>query len=308
MTDVGFQTYEDRFPFESDYLEGGQPFFQIERLSPTEPSLVAVSCDSAGFEMFAEEGKNYEVRSVGIQLVGANAEIALSRTTSTNYLKRLYLYSSVPDVEISGSLTLPDLSKFDRLYEIHLSQMLGLFDLRPLTPSIRSATFDTMSMNADETSKFWKNLEYLRIDGFEGALEKMGSLDALSTLKLYSAKLKSIDMLGVQLPNLQSLTLQGQRAPLSVVSLSGCQNLEYLRFDAFSKAEGLSNVIIPALKGAYLTHLGSSNFIDNHKNLSWLRVKKFSGEVSETMFNKGWAKSYGEFGFGNAEVPKLLRG
>jgi hypothetical protein len=93
-----------------------------------------------------------------------------------------------------------------------------------------------------------------------------------------------------------------------VSDLNSCDSLEYIRLDSFPKAEGLGDLVIPNLKGAYLTQLQTNQFIDAHSQLSWLRVKKYTGEVTEAMIDRGWEKSYGELGFGGPEIPKTLRG
>lgn len=150
-------------------------------------------------------------------------------------------------------------------------------------------------------------LQWLRIDQFRGPLFDLGPLQHLTDLRLYSASIDTLDGIATLFPKLETLIVADQRRELDVSSLAECTHLRHLKFDAFTKTKGIEDLRIPSLEMAYLSKLDGADFFENNPQLSFMRVKKYTGEPTQSMLEKGWLKIGAEHGTHDGFVPEPLR-
>lgn len=150
-------------------------------------------------------------------------------------------------------------------------------------------------------------LQWMRIDQFKGPLSDLGPLQHLTDLRLYSASIDTLDGIATLFPKLETLIIGGQRRELDVSPLAACAHLKHLKFDAFTKTKGIEDLYIPSLEMAYLSKLDGPDFFEKNLQLSFMRVKKFTGEPTQSMLESGWRKIGTEHGTHDVFIPEPLR-
>lgn len=300
-----FQSYEERFPVESQHLLGVEPFLQIERLKPGFDDGFRLHCAAS---VFSEAVQKYEskfpITALAIRFDGDDQEIDISKISVPERVIQLYLYCPNPTQWSGSAFRIRASELLSGLETLNLNELRGLADLTSSFPNLKSARLRPSDQPA---RPFWRTIENLEIFEYTGDLSDFGSFPNMRRLVIESSKLTNLKALEKLCPSLEVLLVRGHRKALDVSDLNGLKQLAYIDLDVGKQSMGLSDLQLPKLRVARLKFLGSPSFVENHPRLEWFKVKSYTPQTPPKGREGIWTREYGETGFGGFHVPDELR-
>lgn len=303
-----FETYEERFPFESDYLNGNEPKAQVERLEagPNAPCRFHATPD--GLRRFAEQAEKFRIHELHINLTGQSGPIAFDAFQRPQDIIRLTILRSVDLGETYSATDVVGLEKLTGLTGL----TVNLFPVMPewFSPKVNfsSLSGDYASLKSLLSDPRVTELSRLDVVNFVGDIADFPTFETLEWYRLRGAKLGSMDQIADKFPKLQTLIIEAGRKVLNVGPLADLNMLTALKVTGPSRLESLDSLKLPAVQYCYLSQAQGAEFFDLNPQLTWFRVQKFTGEASKRMESDGWDKIGREHGTGDGYIPEVLRG
>lgn len=303
-----FGSYEERFPFESDFLNGDDAKAQVERLSNSPDAPCRFITTPVGLGRFSGHAEAFLLRELHLDLLGHSGPIpfdALRRPEDIRYLSLVRAVDLGETLDHSAFSSLASLTGLDRL----------ACSLVPVCPEWFSPEFTLTSLAGD-----FPSVERLLLNSRTEALERLDLLnvdadmtdwqcfDKLTWLRLRGAKLQSLSNLAIKFPAVKALIIEAGRTPLEVGPLASLEMLERFKLLGPTRLHGLDALRLPRATECYLSAASGSAFFDLNPGLKWFRVKRFSGGASTGMIERGWDKIGREHGTGDGYIPEDLRG
>lgn len=302
-----FDSYEDRFPFESDFLDGVEPKFQIERLSPDADSSYRVNADLDGFRRFIKVIDKFPIVEINLNILGIDSEIHFGELVCIDKIERLNLFRPVeigPPISPSWFDGVADFTKLKSL-QVNLVPLPG--GLSAWARRLLMLSGDWLSMRQVVPFCAGDKLKKLDVSNYVGDLDALGVALDLTSLTFREGKITSLAGISESFPNLEDLTITGRMRPLDVMPIQSLRKLRYLRLDGVSDALNIGKIKLSELQMAYLGAVNDSDFFENNPQLTWFRAKKFTGKPTESMIARGWKKVGREFGTGDGFIPERMR-
>lgn len=298
-----FSSYEERFPYESDYIEGDDAKVQIERLAPGGETF-QLFCDASAFGDAVDLQDRFDLRHLAFKLDASEVALDFSRLAHPEHISQLYIYAMFGWTAQTAQLDLTGIEQLENLEALILSEVPGFPDLRAAFPQLRHASF---TQGDQPDGPLWPTLETLQITGATGAIAERGPLGQLRRLVLPSSRLSSVDDLAGCAPQLRTLRILDHRRAIDLSPISAVTDLEYLELEVGKTAHGIDDLALSQLRAAKLSHLGSPAFVENCPNLEWLEVKHYTGDDAPRPASGTWDRKFGVWRFGETYLPDEFR-
>lgn len=302
-----FETYEERFPFESDFLNGEEPKAQVERLLPEQDASCRFHTTPAGLKRFAQMAETFELEELYVNLTGHSGSLHLDALSRPEDIKSLTVLQSVKLGAPPTKADISGLESYNKLERLHL----GLVRMKPTwfakDLTLREVGGDHESIAGLLKDHFWQDLRRLDITHLKSDFTDMPPSRRLSWLRVRGAKLASLDEVAQRCPMLDTLILELGRSPLDIRALQHLSGLKILKLIGPRELIGLEDLRLAELKECYLSSAKSCEFFDQNPGISWFRTKSFEGEPSKGMLARGWKRLGKEAGTGDGFIPEALR-
>ena len=303
-----FQSYEERFPFESKFLDGSEPKAQVERLKPSNQSGCRFIATPPGLKQFGSIARGFPIEELHLDFTAQPGPAQLNHFSCPGDISRLSFVRSVDLGEDYDAGTFDGLKNYASLSSIHLSLIPVDADWFDENIKIIRLSGDYTSIRSLLNDSRTQPLTELDILNFIGHMSDFPARPEACYLRMRGAKLSSLETIGQRFPKLKTLSLDCGPKPLNVAPLGDLKSLEELRIIGPKKLVSLEQLQLPSLKSCYLSATETSMFFDRHPTIDWFRIKNFKGEASQSMLNRGAARIGREFGIGAGFIPEALRG
>lgn len=302
-----FETYEDRFPYESNFIEGNEPKLQVERLGPEESARCRLIGTGEGLDRFVHVANEYPIEEVSLILQGISNPVRFDKLAYPERIATLRMTRTVNLDETFDERTFQHLKLLTGLRSLELNLVpLKVSDF-PQLKQIEFLSFDAESFATALPFENLAGLSELRIVNFSGALTELGSVASLKKLSLVGAKIRSLGEISELFPHLETLSIDGRGKGLELEPLSKCRNLTSLKLMGIQNPIGLEALVVPSLKQVYIGKLDGPEFFERNKQLEWFRAKTYTGRASAQLKSRGWAKIGKEWGTAGGFIPEELR-